>query len=103
MFIFVISAVSGAIYLLLGFLLSYKQKIDIINGMDFSKLKDVAGFCKHFGNSLLLSGFVLIILGALVYAQNMNLLLFLGLFVVFCSLPIFQFIQGKQKFSESAS
>lgn len=102
-FIFIISAISGVTYIFLGFLLSYKQKIDIINGVDFSKLKDIKGFCKYFGNSLSLSGAMLILLGLMVYAQNMNLILFLVLFIVFCALPILYFFQAKQKFSQSAT
>ena len=101
LYIFIISAISGVIYLLLGFLLSYRQKIELINGVDFSKLTDVEGFCKYMGNSLFASGFVQVVLGFMVYTENMNLYLYLFLFIAFCSLPIFHFIQGKRKFSAS--
>lgn len=44
-------AISGVIYLVIGVLLAFKQKIEVINGVGFSKLTDIEGFCKLVGNS----------------------------------------------------
>lgn len=96
-------AISGVIYLVIGVLLAFKQKIEVINGVDFSKLTDIEGFCKLVGNSFLFSGAMILILGAAIYYQFLNLLLFLALFIFFSALPIFHFLKAKKKFTASAS
>lgn len=96
-------AINGVIYLVIGVLLAFKQKIEIINGVDFSKLNDIAGFCKFVGNSFLFSGLAILVLGAAIYYLFLNLFLFLALFISFCTLPIYHFLKAKKKFTASAS
>jgi hypothetical protein len=97
------SAICGIIYILLGVLLAYKQKIEIINGVDFSKINDKEGFCKLVGNSFLSSGVIIFILGVAVYYLFLNLLLVLVLFIFFSSLPIYYFLKARERFTSGAS
>jgi hypothetical protein len=88
-------AISGVIYLVIGVLLAFKQKIEVINGVDFSKLTDIEGFCKLVGNSFLFSSAMILILGSAIYYQFLNLLLFLALLIFF--LLCLYFISSKQR------
>ena len=72
--ILLISCLSGFIYLIIGYLLTFKQKADVLNGIDFSKIADLPAFCKYVGNSFLLSGAVQVLVGALVYLTYLNLI-----------------------------
>ncbi|MDO6694242.1 hypothetical protein Q4574_13190 [Aliiglaciecola sp. 3_MG-2023] len=98
-----ISCLSGFIYLIIGYLLSFKQKADVLNGIDFSKISDLPAFCKYVGNSFLLSCVVLILAGVLVYLAYLNLLLFIAIFVFFSVLPIINVVKAMRKFQKSAS
>ena len=44
--ILLISCFSGFIYLTIGYLLTFNQKADVLNGIDFSKIADLPAFCK---------------------------------------------------------
>jgi len=98
-----ISCLSGFIYLLIGFLLTFKQKANVLNGIDFSKINDLSSFCKYVGNSFLLSGVVLIMVGALVYLAGFDLLLFAAIFVFFSALPIINVVRAMRKFQKGTS
>jgi len=98
-----ISILSGFIYLIIGYLLTFKQKADVLNGIDFSKIADLPAFCKYVGNSFLLSGVVQIVVGVLVYLAYLNLMLFIALFVLFSALPIINAVKAVHKFQKSAS
>ncbi|AXR05869.1 hypothetical protein [Salinimonas sediminis] len=98
-----ISCLSGFVYLLIGYLLTFKQKADVLNGIDFSKIADLPAFCKYVGNSFLLSGVVLLLAGALVYLAYLNLLLFIAIFVIFSVLPIINVVRAMRKFQKSTS
>lgn len=101
--ILLISCLSGSIYLIIGYLLSCKQKADVLNGIDFSKISDLPAFCKYVGNSFLLSGVVQILLGVLTYLAYLNLMLFIAIFVLFSTLPIINVVKAMRKFQKSAS
>jgi hypothetical protein len=98
-----ISFLSGFVYLIIGYLLTFKQKADVLNGIDFSKIADLPAFCKYVGNSFLLSGVVQIVVGVLVYLAYLNLMLFIALFVLFSALPIINAVKAVRKFQKSAS
>ncbi|MEP0176322.1 MAG: hypothetical protein ABJD02_20405 [Paraglaciecola sp.] len=101
--ILLISCLSGFIYLIIGYLLAFKQKADVFNGIDFSKISDLPVFCKYVGNSFLLSGVVQILLGVLVYLAYFDLLLFVAIYVLFSILPIVNVVRAMRKFQKSTS
>ncbi|AIF98270.1 hypothetical protein [Alteromonas australica] len=98
-----ISCLSGFIYLIIGYLLTFKQKADVLNGIDFSKIADLSAFCKYAGNSFLLSGVVQILVGLLAYLAYLNLLLFVAIYVFFSALPIVNVVRTMRKFQKSTS
>ena len=101
--ILLISCLSGFIYLIIGYLLTFKQKADVLNGIDFSKIADLSAFCKYAGNSFLLSGVVQILVGLLAYLAYLNLLLFVAIYVFFSALPIVNVVRTMRKFQKSTS
>ncbi|MFD3316912.1 hypothetical protein ACE414_04720 [Alteromonas macleodii] len=101
--ILLISCFSGFIYLTIGYLLTFNQKADVLNGIDFSKIADLPAFCKYVGNSFLLSGAVQILVGVLAYLAYLNLMLFIAIFVLFSTLPIVNVVKAMRKFQKSAS
>ncbi|MBJ2131152.1 hypothetical protein JC525_19755 [Alteromonas sp. IB21] len=101
--ILLISCLSGFIYLIIGYLLTFKQKADVLNGIDFSKIADLSAFCKYVGNSFLLSGAVQILVGVLAYLAYLNLMMFIAIFVLFSTLPIINVVKAVRKFQKSAS
>ena len=101
--ILLISCLSGFIYLIIGYLLTFKQKADVLNGIDFSKIADLPAFCKYVGNRFLLSGAVQVLVGALVYLTYLSLMLFIAVFVLFSTLPIVNVVKAMRKFQKSAS
>ncbi|WP_333973860.1 hypothetical protein [Alteromonas mediterranea] len=101
--ILLISCLSGFIYLTIGYLLTFNQKADVLNGIDFSKIADLPVFCKYVGNSFLLSGAVQILVGVLAYLAYLNLMLFIAIFVLFSTLPIVNVVKAMRKFQKSAS
>ena len=98
-----ISCLSGFIYLLIGYLLAFEQKADVLNGIDFSRITDISGFCKYVGQSFLISGVVQIFAGVLVYYSGLSLLLFLTIFICFCALPIINVIKAVRKFKKGTA
>ena len=98
-----ISCLSGFIYLIIGYLLSFKQKADVLNGIEFSKIAELPAFCKYVGNCFLLSGVVKILVGVFAYLAFLNLLLFLAIFVLFSTLPIINVVRTIRKFQKSTS
>lgn len=101
--ILLIPCLSGFIYLIIGYLLTFKQKADVLNGIDFSKIADLPAFCKYLGNSFLLSGALQILVGVLAYLAYLNLMLFIAIFVLFSTLPIINVVKAMRKFQKSAS
>ena len=101
--ILLISCLSGLIYLTIGYLLTFNQKADVLNGIDFSKIADLPAFCKYVGNSFLLSGAVQILVGVLAYLAYLNLMLFIAIYVLFSTLPIVNVVKAMRKFQKSAS
>ena len=93
--------VTALTYLLLGFLIGVKQQYHLINGVDFSKTKDISGFCKFLGNGFLISGVLIGLSGIAIHLFDMNLLVFSIFFVTFCSIPIVNFFQAKTKYSST--
>jgi hypothetical protein len=101
--IFLISCLSGFIYLIIGYLLTFKKKADVLNGIDFSKIADLPAFCKYVGNRFLLSGVIQIVVGVLVYLAYFDLLLFVAIYVFFSILPIVNVVRAMRKFQKSTS
>ena len=101
--ILLISCLSGFVYLIIGYLLTFRQKADVLNGIDFSKIADLPAFCKYVGNSFLLSGAVQVLVGVLAYLAYLNLMLFIAIFVLFSTLPIVNVVKAMRKFQKSAS
>ena len=101
--ILLISCLSGFVDLIIGYLLTFKQKADVLNGIDFSKIADLPAFCKYVGNRFLLSGAVQVLVGALVYLTYLSLMLFIAVFVLFSTLPIVNVVKAMRKFQKSAS
>ena len=101
--ILLISCLSGFVYLIIGYLLTFKQKADVLNGIDFSKIADLHAFCNYVGNSFLLSGVVQILIGLLAYLAYLNLMLFIAIFVLFSTLPIVNVVKAMRKFQKSVS
>ena len=101
--ILLISCLSGLVYLIIGYLLTFRQKADVLNGIDFSKIADLPAFCKYVGNSFLLSGAVQILVGVLAYLAYLNLMLFIAIFVLFSTLPIVNVVKAMRKFQKSVS
>ena len=101
--ILLISCLSGFVYLIIGYLLTFKQKADVLNGIDFSKIADLPVFCKYVGNSFLLSGAVQILVGVLACLAYLNLMLFIAIFVLFSTLPIVNVVKAMRNFQKSAS
>ena len=99
LFIFLICFITGAVFILLGFLIGYKNKSNLINGVDFSKISDVTKFCRTFGNGLIVSGALVALSGCLVYFAGTGLVSFLVLFLIFSSLPLVYFFYAKQKYA----
>ncbi len=99
LFILLICLSTGVVFILLGFLIGYKNKSDLINGVDFSKISDVGKFCRTFGNSLILSGVFVALSGCLVYFAGTGLVSFLVSFLIFSSLPLVYFFYAKQKYA----
>ena len=94
--------ITAATYLLLGVLIGFGKKANLVNGVDFSQLTSVDGFCKDFGNGLIVSGIFLVFTGAVFYA-NGGVGLFSILFVSFCGLPLVYFFRAKQKYAKPTS
>lgn len=101
--ILLISCLSGFIYLIIGYLLTFKQKVDVLNGIDFSEIANLPAFCKYVGNRFLLSGVLQILVGVLAYLTYLNLLLFVAIFVLFSTLPIINVVRAMRKFQKSTS
>ena len=101
--ILLISCLSGFVYLIIGYLLTFRQKADVLNGIDFSKIADLPVFCKYVGNSFLLSGAVQILVGVLACLAYLNLMLFIAIFVLFSTLPIVNVVKAMRNFQKSAS
>ncbi len=99
LFIFLICLITGIVFILLGFLIGYKNKSNLINGVDFSKISDVGKFCRTFGNGLILSGVFVALSGCLVYFAGTGLVSFLVSFLIFSSLPLVYFFYAKHKYT----
>ncbi len=99
LFILLICLSTGVVFILLGFLIGYKNKSNLINGVDFSKISDVGKFCRTFGNGLILSGVFVALSGCLVYFAGTGLVSFLVSFFIFSSLPLVYFFYAKQKYA----
>lgn len=99
LFIFLICFITGVVFILLGFLIGYKNKSNLINGVDFTKISDVTKFCRTFGNGLILSGVFVALSGCMVYFAGTGLVSFLVSFLIFSSLPLVYFFYAKQKYA----
>ena len=97
-----ICSITATTYLLLGVLIGFGKKANLINGVDFSQLNSVEDFCKDFGSGLIVSGILLLFTGVIFYANN-GLALFSALFLAFCGLPLIYFIRAKQKYTKRTS
>lgn len=102
LFLFLICLITGAVLIVLGYLIGYKEKSNLINGVDFSKISDLAKFCRTFGDGLILSGLLVTLSGGLVYFAGVGLGIFLVSFLLFSSLPLLYFFYAKQKYSVGA-
>ena len=91
--------ITAATYLLLGVLIGFGKKANLINGVDFSQLTSVEDFCKDFGNGLIVSGLFLVFTGSVFYSGG-GVELFFVLFVTFCGLPLVYFARAKQKYAK---
>lgn len=70
----------------------------MLNGIDFSKIADISGFCNYVGNRFLISGVMQVLVGILVYFSALNLLLFLAIFVCFSALPVINVVKAVRTF-----
>ena len=100
--ILLICLIIAAVYLFLGVLIGIGKKANLINGVDFSQLTSVEGFCKDFGNGLIVSGIFLVFTGAVFYS-GVGVGLFSVMFLSFCGLPQVYFVRAKQKYAKRTS
>ncbi|MFT2090689.1 hypothetical protein [Paraglaciecola sp. 2405UD69-4] len=96
--ILIVSALSGIICISLGFLITVKKKYELINGVDFTALKEPEKFATFVGHSILLTGVLMMLLGFLVFQEFMGIYVFLMLIVVFSIIPLPAFFFAKSKY-----
>jgi hypothetical protein len=101
--IFAISVLSGLVLMGLGYLIAFKQKLDLINGVDFSALTNRAAFANYVGYSILLTGLLMAAVGLLFYLQFVGVIGYLiGIFIV-SMLPLPAFLHAKAKFTKKST
>ena len=86
--ILVISIVSAVPLLVIGYLIAIKQKLNLINGVDFSKLSDTSAFARILGHSITLTGVLMIVISMLLYMGIINLISYGVILMVFGTLPL---------------
>jgi hypothetical protein len=98
--VFLATTFAGALPLLIiGFLVSVKNKRHWINGVDQSKLKDLEGFGKFIGNSISVTGILIFLVAIFLYLELIGYLVFSILLVVISILPLPCLYVAKNKFS----
>ncbi|MGS2719414.1 hypothetical protein [Paraglaciecola aestuariivivens] len=98
--VFIATVFTGALPLLIfGLIISVKNKLHWINGVDHSKLKDPNGFCQFIGNSISITGLLILLCAIFLYLQIIGYLVFVGLLVFISFLPLPCFYIAKSKFS----
>lgn len=101
--ILVVSVFTALICLSLGSLIAVKKKFELINGVDFSTLKEPEKFGKFVGHSISVSGILMALLGFLAYAQIIGITAFLILIVIVSVIPLPAFYLAKSKYSGQES
>lgn len=99
LFILVISVLSGIALIILGLLITIKKKYNLINGVDFSSLTEPEKFGDFVGNSITLSGLLMVVFGYIVYQQIMGLIAYLVLTMMASIIPLPAFYFAKSKYS----
>ena len=100
LFIFLVSAFSGAVFLILGYLVAVKQHTNLINGVDFSRLADVEKFAQFLGHSISLIGILMAGVGLLLYLQIVGLVFYLIAVVILSIFPLPALFFAKRKYSK---
>lgn len=98
--ILIVSVFTGVICLSLGLLITVKRKYDLINGVDLSTLKEPGKFGQFVGNSISLTGLMIMILGVLVYAQLIGIYVYLVGVIVASVFPLPAFFVAKSKYTD---
>lgn len=101
-FLGVLTAVSGLALVILGYLISVKQRLNLINGVDFSKLTDAVSFAKYLGNSIAITGILMLILGLAVYFKWVGLVGYSLIIMAICIIPLPAFMIAKNKYMNRA-
>lgn len=103
LFLGVVTGISGLVLLIMGYLISIKQKINLINGVDFSNLSDVRAFAKYVGNSILLMGILMLLSGVGLYYKVLGLIGYTFFILIICAIPLPAFLLAKNKYTNGAS
>ncbi|MEW9798598.1 hypothetical protein [Alteromonas sp. CYL-A6] len=99
-FLLIISVLSGLVLVVLGYLIAVKKQHSLINGVDFSSLSNPDGFGGVVGNSILISGALMMLMGVVVYLQVVGLVTYLLLMMMVSFMPLPAFFYAKAKFAE---
>lgn len=102
-FLSVLTGVSGLVLAVLGYLISFKQKINLINGIDFSSLTDVAAFAKDLGNSIAVMGILMLLLSVGVLFEVVGMAAYILMIMVICVIPLPAFLIAKAKYTKRVS
>lgn len=102
-FLSVITGVSGLVLAILGYLISFKQKINLINGVDFSSLTDVAAFARDLGTSIAIMGVLMLLLSVGVFFEVIGMAAYILMIMVICAIPLPAFLIAKAKYTKRAS
>lgn len=100
-FIFVVSALSGLVLVILGYLIAVKGKYTLINGVDFALLSDVEAFGRDVGWGIFWSGWAMVAAGVLVYLEIVGLILYLVLIMLASIAPLPIFFKAKKKYTRA--
>ena len=85
--------------ILLGYLVAFRQKRHWINGVDQSKLSNPDAFGKFVGNSITVTGMLIILITIFLYLKVIGMLIFAVSLVVVSFLPLPSLYYAKRKYS----
>ena len=100
LFLGVVTAVSGLVLVMLGYLISVKQRLNLINGVDFSRLTDAVSFAKYLGNSIVITGVLMLFLGLAFYFRVVGIVGYSLIVMAICIIPLPAFVVAKNKYTK---
>ncbi|MCC5825304.1 hypothetical protein [Alkalimonas sp.] len=101
-FLGVLTVASGFVLVMLGYLISVKQRLNLINGVDFSSLTDAVSFAKYLGKSFTITGILMLFLGLAVYFKWVGLVGYSLIIMAICIIPLPAFMIAKNKYTKRA-